>query len=331
MVYSMSYYELTEKKKQLDALRSKSTKAPLQSLEEWFQIELTYTSNAIEGNTLTRHETALVVEDGLTVGGKTLVEHLEARNHVQALQWVKTQQDRAIWSLQETDILRLHGFILKGIDDENAGRYRNVPVRISGSAVVLPNAAKLPILMQGFIHWIHTSQHLHPVERALEAHYRLVTIHPFVDGNGRTARLLMNMMLLMDGYVPAIVRKQDRLKYLTALEEGQLGGSKEPYMKLMAKCVDRSLDIYLKHLKEETPQFLEEKLLKIGEIARQSEETQSTLRYWTKQGLLSVADVTKSGYQLYAPSALKRIEKIRQLKQERLSLEEIQKKLSSMD
>ena len=192
------------------------------NLDGWFRVELTYTSNAIEGNTLGRRETALVVEKGLTVGGKSLLEHMEAVNHARALDWVKKQAKRRPHSLTEEDILQIQYLIMKGIDDLNAGRYRVTPVRISGSAVALPNPRKVPDLMAGFAKWLKLATGLHPVELAAEAHYRLVTIHPFTDGNGRTARLLMNMILLMSGYPAAIIRKRDRLDYIDSLEKAQL-------------------------------------------------------------------------------------------------------------
>jgi len=151
MVYGffMKHDALTEKKKRLDGFRPLPD-ALVQNLDDWFRVELTYTSNAIEGNTLTRRETALVVEKGLTVGGKSLIEHLEAANHAHALDWVKEQVKRKPQSLNQKDILVIHDIILKGIDDTNAGHYRSVPVRIAGSAVVLPNPRKVPDLMAEF-------------------------------------------------------------------------------------------------------------------------------------------------------------------------------------
>lgn len=300
----------------------------VRNLDDWFRVELTYTSNAIEGNTLTRRETALVVEKGLTVGGKSLTEHLEATNHAHALDWVKEQVKRKPSSLTEKDILHIHDIILKGIDDANAGHYRSVPVRISGSAVVLPNPRKVPDLMQDFVEWLKHSGNLHPVELAAEAHYRLVTIHPFVDGNGRTARLLMNMILLMTGYPSAIIRKRDRLAYIGSLEKAQLGGSKDDYLKIIAKAVDRSLDIYLKAANgEDAEQPESDMLLKIGELAKQTGESNSTIRHWTKKGLLDVAEVTEAGYQLYAPDMIERIKQIHALKEQRLTLHEIKERL----
>lgn len=324
----MKYDQLTEKKKRLDGFRPLPG-ALVRNLDDWFRVELTYTSNAIEGNTLTRHETALVIEKGLTVGGKSLAEHLEATNHAHALDWVKEQMKRKPTSLTEKDIFHIHDIILRGIDDANAGHYRSVSVRISGSVVVLPNPRKVPDLMAEFVEWLGKDEKLHPVELAAEAHYRLVTIHPFVDGNGRTARLLMNMVLLMTGYPAAIIRKRDRLAYINSLEKAQLGGPKDDYLKIIAKAVDRSLDIYLKAASgEDAKQPESYKLLKIGELAKQVGENNSTIRHWTKEGLLEVAEITQAGYQLYASEMINRIKQIHALKEQRFTLQEIKDKLS---
>ncbi|MBF0300912.1 MAG: Fic family protein, partial [Oligoflexia bacterium] len=188
----MDYTKLTTKKQKLDRLRPFPVNFE-KSLHEWFKVELTYTSNAIEGNTLTRRETAIVIEKGLTIGGKDLREHLEAKNHAEALDFINTLIKKRPSQLSEKNVLTIHEIILKGIDDENAGCYRNVPVRISGSTVVLPNPRKVPELMEEFFEWIASKHALHPVAFAGEAHYRFVSIHPFVDGNGRTARLMMNL------------------------------------------------------------------------------------------------------------------------------------------
>lgn len=323
----MIYDKPTDKKKRLDGFRPLPDTL-VRNLDDWFRVELTYTSNAIEGNTLTRRETALVVEKGLTVGGKSLTEHLEATNHAHALDWVKEQVKRKPSSLTEKDILHIHDIILKGIDDANAGHYRSVPVRISGSAVVLPNPRKVPDLMQDFVEWLKQSGDLHPIELAAEAHYRLVTIHPFVDGNGRTARLLMNMILLMTGYPAAIIRKRDRLTYIGSLEKAQLGGSKDDYLKIITKAVDRSLDIYLKAANGEDAEQPESDMsLKIGELAKQTGESNSTIRHWTKEGLLEVAEVTEAGYQLYSHDMAHRIKQIHALKEQRLTLQEIKERL----
>ena len=325
---SMNFDKLTEKKQILDQHRPLNP-ALVQNLEDWFRVELTYTSNAIEGNTLTRRETALVVEKGITVGGKSLIEHLEATNHANALTWVREQIARTPQSITENDIIAIHNLILKGIDDAHAGYYRNVPVRISGSPVVLANPRKVPDLMAQFITWMQQeSQEMHPALLAAEAHYQFVTIHPFVDGNGRTARLLMNMVLLMSGYPCAIIRKRDRLAYIGALEKAQLGGSKDDFYKIIAKAVNRSLDIYLKAVQgEDAEPMPADTLLKIGALAKQAGESNATIRYWTKMGLLAVAEITPSGYQLYDQSMITQAQRIRELQKQRYNLNEIKELL----
>ena len=328
MVNDMKYDTLTEKKNRLDGLLPLPD-VLVRNLDDWFRVELTFTSNAIEGNTLTRSETALVVEKGLTVGGKSLVEHLGAINHAQALDWVKDLVRRKPGSLMEKDILHIHGTILKGIDDANAGRYRNKAVRISGSSVVLPHPLRVPEMMAEFADWLGNAKDIHPVKLAAEAHYRLVSIHPFTGGNGRTGRLLMNMILLMTDYPAAIIRKRDRLAYIDSLEKAQLGGSKDDYLKIIGKAADRSLDIYLKAASGESVFTGDEgRYLKIGELAKQVEESNSTIRHWTKEGLLEVAEITKAGYQLYAPDMAQRIRQIHALKEQRLTLQEIKQRIS---
>ena len=321
----MKYDQLTQKKKELDGFRPLSPELA-HNLDDWFRVELTFTSNAIEGNTLTRRETAIVIEKGITVGGKSLREHLEATNHAKALDFIYSIIQRSPSLISAEDILSIHDIILKGIDDSNAGQYRNVAVRISGSAVVMPNPRKVPDLMDEFQEWLINAQDLHPVALAGEAHYRLVTIHPFVDGNGRSARLLMNLILMMYGYPPAIIRKRDRLAYIGALEKAQLGGTKIDYERLIIKAVDRSLDIYLKAVKGESSigdDIDTEGRLKIGELAKLTEEAVSTIRYWTKEGLLEVAEITDSGYQIYSMAMVGRCKQIKHLKDKRYTLEEI--------
>ncbi len=322
----MNYTKLTEKKKILDQHRPLDA-ALVKNLEDWFRIELTYTSNALEGNTLSRAETALVVEKGLTIGGKTIAEHLEATNHAAALDFIKEQIKRKTSDIREQDVLKIHEIILDKIDRENAGIYRRVPVRISGSAVVLPNPRKVQTLMDEFFSWLKNEKKMHAVELAAEAHYRLVTIHPFIDGNGRSARLLMNMILMMRGYPPAIIRKNDRLAYIKALEKAQLvngeNDSKNDYLKLIAAAVDRSLNIYLKAIDGEVEEAESEKLLKIGELAKATNQTVPTIRHWTKEGLLQVAEVTESGYQMYSEEMIERVKRIEELKRKRMTIAEI--------
>ena len=335
---------LTTKKQALDRLRPLPS-ALVKNLEEWFRVELTYTSNALEGNTLSRRETAVVIEKGLTVGGKSLKEHLEATNHAHAVDFVRSLVDRKSRTVSEQEILKLHEIVLDHIDDSNAGRYRDVPVRIAGSTVVLPNPRKVPDLMQDFCRWLRRPGDMHAVSLAAEAHYRLVTIHPFIDGNGRTARLLMNLLLMTRGYPPAIIRPRDRLAYLGGLETAQLGGPRAAYDALLIKAVNRSLDIYLQAAKGRTISGRRrtdgpgseggpaheggsgKPLMKIGQLAKAVGETVPTVRHWTSLGLLAVAQTSAAGYQLYASDAIERCRRIQSLKARRLTLAEIRASL----
>lgn len=187
----------------------------------------------------------MVVEKGITVEGKSLKEHFEATNHAAALDFINQLSRKNRQHVTEDDLLTIHRLILHGIDDANAGHYRYVPVRIAGSTTVLPNYAKMPELMADFMAWLQDESPFHEVKIAAEAHYRLVSIHPFVDGNSRTARLLMNLLLMQAGYPPAIIRPEDRRVYLTALEKGQTTGDTADYYQVIYQAVDRSLDIYL--------------------------------------------------------------------------------------
>jgi Fic family protein len=215
----------------------------LASLREKLMLEWTYHSNAIEGNTLTLRETKVVLE-GITVGGKSLREHFEATNHRDAILYVESivGGDEA---LSEWQIKNIHSLVLKGIDHDEAGRYRQENVVIAGASTTPPDFLHLPEEMQALLEWHAKAGAMHPVERAAELHTRFVKIHPFVDGNGRTGRLLLNFELMKAGYPPAIIQKEDRLAYYDALDEACVSGNYSAITQLVANAVQRSLDTYL--------------------------------------------------------------------------------------
>ncbi|MEV8440793.1 Fic family protein [Actinosynnema sp. NPDC051121] len=326
--------QLNKKYQQLQGCRPLPPEL-VRNLDEWFRVELTYTSNAIEGNTLTRQETALVVEKGITVDGKSLREHLEATNHAEALDFVHKLARKPRQALTEDDLLTVHRLILRHIDDANAGRYRSVPVRIAGTAVVLPNHRKVPELMAEFVTWLTTSTG-HPVEVAAEAHYRLVTIHPFVDGNGRTARLLMNLLLLQAGYPPALIRTQDRRAYIGALEQAQTGGPSDDYYRLIYDAADRSLDLYLEAAAGKSPATAiptapvtpAQRLVRRGELAELTGVRPSTLMHYTEIGLLPYHQDEPGLARRYdVAAASERLALIRDLQRRGLSLDEVRTRL----
>lgn len=236
------------KKKNLDSSRPLPP-ALVKNLEEWLKINLTYSSNAIEGNTLSHAETALVVEKGITIAGKTITEHLEAINHAKAIDFIKSLVHKTKESLSLDDILSIHRIILQGIDSANAGSFRTVMVRILGSHKIFPNYMKVPQLMDEFIEWLNTAQD-HPVKIAAVAHFKLVSIHPFVDGNGRTARLLMNLLLLQNGFPLAIIKKEDRKNYIDALEKAGDTGDLSDFNAIVFQAVEDGLDKYLEAISQ---------------------------------------------------------------------------------
>ncbi len=232
--------EFSKELKKIDELKAEIEKlgpldpALVKNLDGWYRVELTYTSNAIEGNTLTRQETAQVIEKDISVEGKTLNELLEARNHSQAVDFVvdfaRKNKNRVVVTLPV--ILDIHKLILQKIDETNAGRLRAVPVRAAGSKTIFPNPAKVPDVIEKLITWL-AENHSHPATKAIEAHYRLVSIHPFTDGNGRVARLLMNLVLLQNNFPPLVVPKESRRFYIVSLEKGQTTNQTDDYYKFM--------------------------------------------------------------------------------------------------
>ena len=232
---------LRAKKKRLDRLRP-LTRRGLQALADWYDVELTWSSNAIEGNTLTRSETAIVLEKGITIGGKPLKDHLEAIGHRDALGYIRTLAARGE-PIRETDIREIHRLILARIDPDEAGAYSHHQRLIAGSPLVLPSPAEIPALMGDFVRWLQTAPA--DPDTAFSAHARLVAIHPFSDGNGRTARLLMNLLLLRAGYPPVVIGPEGRVRYIDALEALQLRNDPRGYDAFMAERLEASLDHYL--------------------------------------------------------------------------------------
>lgn len=215
------------------------------SLREKLALDWTYNSNAIEGNTLTLIETKVVIEDGITIGQKTLREHFEAINHHHAIHLVEDLVGR-VETVTEKTIKSIHHLVLKNIDDTIAGQYRTGNVLIAGAGFIPPSHFHVPEKMARLIHWYEgEARTLHPVDRAARLHTRFVEIHPFMDGNGRTARLLLNFELMRNGYPVAIILREDRQAYFTALEASCVGGNDEDFTRMVARCVGRSLDLYL--------------------------------------------------------------------------------------
>ena len=235
--------EIDVLKKKLDALRQFDSFRIAQALE----LEYTFESNRIEGNTLTLRETDLVINEGLTVSGKSMREHLEAINHQEAIGYIKLLMERN-FPLNERELLSVHNLILRGIIPEDAGRYRRVQVMIKGSSHMPPQPFMVPKDMEDYFIWYECNKtKIHPIILAAEMHERLVTIHPFIDGNGRTSRLVMNLILLQNGYVIANIKGdyETRMNYYQALETAQTSNNKEDFLLFIGQIEKQSLERYL--------------------------------------------------------------------------------------
>jgi len=221
----------------------------LKQIQEFFRIGLTYSSNAIEGNTLTETETKVLLEDGLTVAGKPLRDHLEAAGHSEAFDFVLELARKK--TISERDILKIHRLFYFRIDEKNAGKYRDIAVTITGTPYLPPSALKVPALMKRFVARMPAMRReLHPLVFAAKLHSGLVDIHPFVDGNGRTARLLMNLALLQAGYCPTVVPPVLRAEYIAAIRLAQTGKKDDTqFIRLISCMAYESTKDYLRLLK----------------------------------------------------------------------------------
>lgn len=236
--------ELLDKYKiKLSEFRHLNSEKIVQALE----LEYTYDSNKIEGNTLTLNETNLIINEGITISGKSMREHLEAINHQDAIIYLKELLNKKSM-IKESDILQLHYLILKGIDNDNAGRYRKVQVMIKGSKHLPPQPYLVAKQMEDLMIWYQLNHNkIHPVLLAAEFSERFVTIHPFIDGNGRTSRLLMNLILLKNGYVIANIKgnNKSRLNYYNALESVQINQDKNSFYNFIADVSIESMKRYI--------------------------------------------------------------------------------------
>jgi len=251
----------------------------LTRLKEQLLIDWTYNSNAIEGNTLTLRETKLLIEAGITVGGKSLKEHLEVINHKDAILFIEELASKKA-KITERNIKEIHALVLKEIDAKYAGRYRDIQVRISGSSHTPPEPIKILDFMQKFSKELSLKSKKHPIEEAAYFHFNLVSIHPFVDGNGRTARLLMNLILLKNAYPIAVILKNDRKKYYNALEKSHKGNF-DDFVFFIGRAIERTINIYLESIPK-----LKTKFISLSEAEKISPYSKEYLNVLARRGAI---------------------------------------------
>jgi len=254
-------------------------------LRQQFEIEMTYNSNGIEGNRLTLKETYLVISEGITVKNKSLKDHLEAKDHYEALEFImELVEHKKPQTISEQLIKTLHQIIVRDIEKEWAGRYRSSNVMITGARHKPPDAIRVPLEMEKLIQWFKKSESkLHAIELAALIHHKFVNIHPFFDGNGRVSRLLMNVILLHEGYPLSVVLKNDRKKYYNTLAKADEGDCTS-FVKMMAQSVERSLDIYLNVLRPANK--TNEKFMVLSKISLKTPYSAKYLNLLIRQGKL---------------------------------------------
>ncbi len=255
----------------------------VKKLREQLQIEMTYNSNAIEGNSLSLKETFLVINEGITIKGKPLKDHLEAKDQFDALNFLYDLVNKdSKPTLSEILIRQLHELVVKKTEEEWAGKYRNGNVIIVGANHTPPDTSTIPLLMRKLIEWYKNNyKKFHPIELAAIFHHKLVFIHPFFDGNGRTARLIMNILLMKHGYPLTVILKNDRSKYYGALEDAD-NDNYQSLVRLVAQSTERTLDIYIKILSPK----LQTKFVRLSSASKGTPYSSKYLNLLARQGKL---------------------------------------------
>ena len=242
----MDINRIIEKKTIFQAGKSNIDVVTISSYERDFELTFTHNSTAIEGNTLTLMETKVILEDGVSIGGKELREIYEVINHKKAYRYVKQCiADGRV--LAENTVKDIHAILTENIIV--SGIYRNQEVRISGAGHVPPSGNNMYIQIKNFYADLDCKTDMNPIELAAWTHAEFVRIHPFVDGNGRTSRLIMNYQLMINGFLPVSIAKENRLEYYNALEEYAVNGNLAPFTELIAKLEEEQLDIYIQLIK----------------------------------------------------------------------------------
>lgn len=289
------YQRITEKKRKLDSLRPLPPSL-VEKLRDQITIEWTYNSNAIEGTRLSLKETALIIEHGLTIKGKSLKEHFEAKNHKDAILFVEELVRDKKFTVNQLLIRQIHQLVMKEIDNEWAGRYREVEVKITGTNFLPPVPISVPLKMRQFENWLRDPKNQRDLaDFAALAHFKLVDIHPFIDGNGRTARLLMNLILMNKGFPPTVIMKNDRVKYYQVLDLAHRG-KLEAFVNFIGRNIERSLTWYLEAVMPGKQKQKDEKWQLLGELAKKTPYSQEYLGLLARRGKIEAVKKERNWY-----------------------------------
>ncbi len=327
----MAYEDLTQKKNELEKLPPLEADVA-EELRKTVDLELTSVGDCFDGGALTRRETEQLLFKNKVVPQRSLTEHIQALNISKAFEMVQELAARTGRPVDDSDVKNIHRVIVRELDDKNGGMFRGFAMTFPTGDQPLPEPARVQRMMDDFGMWLYTVRTLHPVAMAAEAHLRLMSIHPFGKGNGKTARMLMNLILMKNGYPAALFSRREKKEYWQSLESAIYNNDRTDYDKLVCRAVNRALELHLKAAKKQTVNVEEEAapyFLRIGQLAKETGERVSTIRYWTTMGIIEPAGKTSADYMIYSSDVLDRIKKLKDLKAQRYTLDEIRKHLGN--
>ena len=324
----MTYENLTAKKSELE----KAAELPAQvrdDLRKEIELEIAYAGGYLDGSTLTRKETAGILYEDKAVERHSLTEHIRVLNSAKVFEMISELAPKVNHQIDDGDVKNIHRIVVRNLDDKNGGMYRGFALNFPVGSHDMPDSVRVQRMMSDFGMWLFTARTLHPAALAAEAHLRLMTIMPFGTGNAETARFLMNLILMRHGYPPALFSRREKKEYWETLEKAIFKNDREDYDKLVGRAVARSLDQHIRATRNRAVQETEHDpyFMRIGQLAKESGERVSTLRYWTGMGLLETAGKTSADYTLYSSEILPKIQRLKELKAQRFTLDEIRAKM----
>ncbi|MFO0704119.1 MAG: MerR family transcriptional regulator [Patescibacteria group bacterium] len=315
---------IEEKKLEVDSTKP-VTPSIKKSIDDFFKVETAFTSAALDGNTMTRIESLLAIEQGVTTKGKTISEHIEVVNLAYAYDFVRKTAEIGPKPPLLPFLIQIYDRVIDKLNEDLKGRFRAIPARLKGLTYVAPESSQVQTLLEALEAKINSMSDAKPPYLAAFVHGEILKISPFPLGNARVARLITQYMLLERGYAPFIIPANKRQDYLEALDGYLVHGRSEAHNKLIVNACEKGIDEYLKFFREEGNIIKPAKLLKIGELAKATKESIVTIRHYAKEGLLTVSEHTPGGYMLFSEVMVARVKEIRALQKKGLSLGEIRK------
>ena len=313
---------IDENKKRLDAVRPLSPILKKQ-MDDFFTLEVAYQGAALDGNTLSRIESLLAIEQGFTSKGKTISEHLEVINLALAFDIIRKSASLGQNTPFLSVMMQVFDRVIDKLHEDQKGRYRTGPARLKGLTYVAPESAAVSGLLEQFTQKLAQLSDAKAPFLAAFVHGEIVKIAPFGVGNARVARMMAQYVLLEKGYSPMLIAPNQRQDYLEALDAYVRFGKADQYTRFMVRACERGAEAALSLVEESGTSMRVPKLLKIGDLAAASKESIVTIRHWAKEGILTVSEHTPGGYMLFSDTMIERVREVRRLQKKGMSLSEI--------